>query len=235
MTHPARPNQPLPDAATAERWALVIEDHPLYGDALVRTVQRAGIELQCRTAAGLQEAQRVLARHGSAALLLCDHCLPDGDGLDFLTALAEAAPVAGPRTVQGALPTRRVLLSGHDDPTLAQRAHSAGLDGFVPKTLGPDEMLLALRHVMAGGSWFPRNGVAPPQLLTQRQLEVLREAGRGLSNREIANRLGVGERTVKDHLSIIFVRLGASNRTEAVSQAAAQGLLRLASLQAERA
>lgn len=211
-------------AEWGEPIALVVEDHPLYVDALVLTVQRAGLQLQCRVAGGVLEARRQISRHGPPALVLCDHRLPDGDGLDFLGTLAEASPGQPPRSQ----PTRKVLLSGQDDPALVHRARAAGLAGFMPKTMQPEEMLLALRRVMAGEPWFPRGCVAPPPPLTARQMEVLREVSRGRSNREIAQRLGVGERTVKDHLSIIFVRLGAANRTEAVSQAAAQGLLQLA-------
>ncbi len=197
--------------------ALVVEDHPLYSEALTHTVQRAGLGVQCRAVTGVNAARRLLAQLGPHALVLCDHRLPDGDGLQFLAELAGQVP-------------RRVLLSGQDEPALVHRARAAGLTGFMPKTLLPDEMLLALRRVMAGEVWFPRGCVAPPPLLTQRQLEVLREVGKGQSNREIAVRLGVAERTVKDHLSIIFVRLGAANRAEAVAQASAQGLLSFASL-----
>ncbi|MBL8346246.1 MAG: response regulator transcription factor [Rubrivivax sp.] len=200
------------------RWALVVEDHPLYSEALVNTTLRAVPGLCCRAAGGVSQAHRVMAEQGLPTLLLSDHRLPDGDGLQLLAEMAGRVPM-------------RVLLSGQDDAWLVHRARAAGLSAFMPKTLPPDELVLALRRVLAGDAWFPRGTVAAPPTLTERQLEVLREVGRGLSNREIAARLGVSERTVKDHLSIVFVRLGAANRAEALAQASAQGLLQFSSLQ----
>jgi DNA-binding NarL/FixJ family response regulator len=205
-------------APRAERLALVVEDHPLYSEALVNTTERAGLGLRCRAVGGVQQARRAIEELGPPTLLLCDHRLPDGDGLQLLAEMAGRVPL-------------RVLLSGQDDPALVHRARAARLSAFMPKTLPPDDMVLALRRVLAGEPWFPRGVVAAPPTLTERQLEVLREVGRGLSNREIAARLGVSERTVKDHLSIVFVRLGAANRAEALVQAGAQGLLQFSSLQ----
>jgi DNA-binding NarL/FixJ family response regulator len=204
--------------ASAEHWALLVEDHPLYSEALVNTLLRASPRLHCRAVGGVLHARREMAEHGLPTLLLSDHRLPDGDGLQLLAEMAHRVPM-------------RVLLSGQDDVSLVHRARAAGLSAFMPKTLPPDDMVLALRRVLAGEAWFPRGTVAAPPTLTERQLEVLREVGRGLSNREIAARLGVSERTVKDHLSIVFVRLGAANRAEALVQASAQGLLQFSSLQ----
>jgi DNA-binding NarL/FixJ family response regulator len=201
------------------RRALVVEDHPLYRAALMDTLGGAGLGLTCRAAASAHEARQQLQQGGPVNLVLCDHRLPDGDGLEWLQALAGQVPW-------------RVLLSGQDDPALVHRARAAALSGFMPKSLMPEQIVQALRHVMAGQSWYPRHSMPAPPALTERQLEVLREVGRGLSNRAIADKLGVSERTVRDHLGIVFVRLGAANRAEAVVQAAAAGLLSLNSLQA---
>jgi DNA-binding NarL/FixJ family response regulator len=196
----------LPDAA------LVVEDHPLYRDALVNTVLGAGLGLKCRAVTTVTEARRALAGGDPFAIVLADQRLPDGDGIGLLAQHAQGVPI-------------RVLISGSDEPLLVEQARLLGLNAFLPKTLPPDSMVYALRRVMAGEAWYPRVNAGAQSALTARQLEVLREVGKGRSNRQIATRLGVGERTVKDHLSIVFIRLGVGTRAEAVAQAAVLGLV----------
>jgi two-component system, NarL family, nitrate/nitrite response regulator NarL len=199
-------------AAPARATALVVEDHPLYRDALVNTVLGAGLGLRCRSVTLAAEARRELASHGPFALVLADQRLPDGDGLSLLAELAQTIAI-------------RVLLSGVDEPRLIHQARLLGINAYLSKTLPPEAMVHALRRVMAGETSYPRVHPGTPPALTERQLEVLRQVGRGRSNREIASQLGVGARTVKDHLSIIFIRLGVGNRAEAVAQAGAMGLV----------
>lgn len=191
---------------------LVVEDHPLYKEALVDTAQRAGLGLECRAVGSAAEARLVAGQMGPFRLALVDQRLPDGDGLRLLRELAPCATV-------------RVLLTGVDEPGLAHQALQQGLAGYMPKSLPAQEMVAALEKVMAGGRWFPRDLPTELPPLSQRQLQVLREVGLGKSNRRIAVDLGIGERTVKEHLSVIFVRLGASNRAEAIALAGAMGLL----------
>lgn len=156
--------------------------------------------------------RRVLAGADEIAVVLADQRLPDGDGIGLLAQCAPRVPI-------------RVLLSGVDEPRLIQQARLLGVNAYLSKSLPPDSMVHALRRVMAGETWYPRVHASAPPALTERQLEVLRQVGRGCSNREIAVQLGVGERTVKDHLSIVFIRLGVGNRAEAVAQAGALGLI----------
>lgn len=215
------PDRPLGPAPCAPRLhgtppatdALVVDDHPLFQQALLHTLQGAGLGLQASAVGSAAEARHLLSRPGPPfALALVDQRLPDGEGLRLL---AEMAP-----TVR-----HRVLITGQDEPGLAHQARRLGLSGFLPKTLPPPQLVAALGRVMAGGCWFPAGQPPAPPPLTERQLQVLRAVGRGCSNREIAERLGIGERTVKDYLSIVFLRLGAHNRAEAVAQATVLGLL----------
>ena len=196
----------------AERLALVVEDHPLYRGALVDSVLGAGLGLRCHTASSLAEARRAVRDRGPYALLLSDQRLPDGEGLQLLVELAARVPV-------------RVLLAGTDEARLQNRARLLGLDAYLSKAMPPSTMVQVLQAVMAGRRWFPPRGQTPAADLTERQLEVLRLAARGLSSREIAAALGLVESTVKDHFSLIFIRMGVRNRAEAVAQASASGLL----------
>ncbi|MDH5540493.1 MAG: response regulator transcription factor [Rhizobacter sp.] len=192
--------------------ALVVEDHPLYREALVNTLLSAGLGLRCHAVALAGDARRRVQQNGPFGLVLADQRLPDGEGLGLLAELTHGVTV-------------RVLLSGVDDPRLIRQARALGINAYLSKALPSDQMVQVLRRVMAGETWYPPQMAGAASRLTDRQMEVLQLVGRGRSNREIAARLGVGERTVKDHLSLIFVRLGAANRAEAVAQASALGLI----------
>jgi DNA-binding NarL/FixJ family response regulator len=207
-------------AFAAPRYALIVDDHPLVRDGLIGTLERAQLQLHCDGAADIARARRALAGQTRYDLLLVDQRLPDGDGLVLLAEARATQPRAA-----------GMLLSGVDDAGLASRARQAGLAGFLSKSLEPSQMVDAVARVLAGGTWFPervRTGAAPS--FTERQVEVLQHASNGLSNKAIAVALGVTERTVKDHLTAVYVRLGASNRAEAVARASALGLVRVQSL-----
>ncbi len=194
------------------RRALVIDDHPLYRDALVETLQRHPAGLVVDGVSSADTARVAQARHGPYALVVADQLLPDGHGIDLL---------CEPRW-QG---SARVLMSGSSEPALSLRARRLGLQAFLPKTLPPQPMLEALGRVLAGGEWFHQPDETSQSLLTERQCAVLRLAAQGLSNRSIGEALGVGERTVKDHMGQVFLRLEVANRAQAVARGAELGLL----------
>jgi DNA-binding NarL/FixJ family response regulator len=199
----------------AARYVLVVDDHPLVRDGLIGTLERAGLRLLGDGAADLAHARRALAGSARYDLLLVDQRLPDGEGL---TLLAEAR-VTQPRAAG-------LLLSGVDDAALAARARQAGAAGFLSKALEPAQIVAAIERVLAGGTWFPQRVRGSALAFTERQVEVLQCACNGLSNKAIARELGVTERTVKDHLTVVYLRLGANNRAEAVARASAMGLVR---------
>lgn len=201
---------------------LVVEDHPLYRDALTSVLGglqlAAGSSLHFSTAASQGEALSIMERHADIALLVSDHALQQGNGLDLL------------QTVGARWPTVvRVLMSGTSDAAVCTSARRLGLMGYVPKALEPAAFVAAIQHVLGGETWFPADGDAgdPPRgLLTQRQASVLACVAAGQSNKQVARSLGISERTIKYHLEGIFVRLEVSNRAEAVVCAMAKGLIR---------
>lgn len=204
---------PPMDSPSPVRRVLVVDDHPLYRDALAEALLRHHPGLAVDGAGGLAEARAAGIRLGPFALVVADQQLPDGQGLDLL--LDWPWPE-----------TARVLLSGSSEPSLAARARRAGLQAFLPKSMPPTRMVVALTSVLDGQSWFEAEAAIAP-VLTERQLAVLQRAAQGQSNREIGAALGVSERTVKDHMTLIFQRLDAGTRAEAVARAAASGLLQL--------
>ena len=135
-----------------------------------------------------------------------------------------------------------LALTTFDDDAVLWGALTAGAAGFVLKDSPAEDLIAAVRAVAAGGAWLdprvlprvlarakdraPASPAASRALeqLTPRELEVLRRICRGANNREIAAQLHVGERTVKSHVSAIFMKLGARDRAAAIIAAYDAGL-----------
>ena len=134
------------------------------------------------------------------------------------------------------LPVRVLILTTFDDDDVLWGALDAGADGFVLKDSPAEALTAAIRAVAGGGAWLdpritPRvlatvrqrpqtppamHGAAAASRLTPRELDVLRLLAAGSTNQEIAEQLGMGERTVKTHVSAVFAKLGARDRVAAV-------------------
>lgn len=194
---------------------LIVEDHPLYRDALARVLAGPRSGVRCSAAATEPDALERLQQHGDVDLVIADYALAQGNGLALLAAVGARWPTVA-----------RVLLSGLQDASLPARARSLGLMAFVPKSLEPETIADVIRRVMDGEPWFPPadpESTAP--VLTPRQATVLACAAAGMANKGIARELGVSVRTVKFHLQESFVRLQAGSRTEAVARALEHGLI----------
>ena len=124
------------------------------------------------------------------------------------------------------------ILSGTAPPDMARRVLRAGAAGFLPKTLAPETLIAAVRHMLAGGIYAPdeflRSDLGRPEQaragITAREGDVLRGVAEGKSNKEIARDLDIQEVTVKLHLKSITRKLGARNRTHAAMIARDLGL-----------
>lgn len=205
---------------------LLVDDHPLFHEGLASALARLAPELQIVSAASAEEGLAVLSREPSIDLALIDLILPDDDGLDVLRTYAAAHPQVP-----------RVLISGRDDATVIRGAREAGASGFLSKSLPAGRLIKALRDLLAGDECFLTPSLvaadgpetqkrSTPELgLTIRQLEVLSLLGEGKPNKEIANVLGIAERTARAHITELFHVLGVSSRTQAVIRAQRLGLL----------
>ena len=138
-----------------------------------------------------------------------------------------------------------ILLTTFDEPNLLDQAIDAGAQGFLLKGASPDDLLAAIETVAAGGKALnpvvtgnlrsaarrtatgpgPGDTVPFDLHISEREKTVLRLAAAGLSNREIAEALGLSEGTVKNYMSELMVKLGSRDRTQAVIRAIAAGLL----------
>ena len=187
------------------RKVLVVDDHPLFVQAIGEIVSRIDPLASVQGAHTLADALAWLS-NGCPDLVLLDLNLPDVSGPEGLAALRARLPE---------VPV--VVISAEDDPLRRREAEAYDIQRFVSKSAKPAEIIEAIRQAFdaADGQRRPAAGDrrAP---LSQRQLEVLREMATGKSNKEIARSLDISVDTVRTHVVEILSRLGVRNRTEAV-------------------
>lgn len=208
---------------------MIIDDHPVMREGLVALLQQAAQPIEVVQAASGVEGLALVERHDDLDVIFLDLAMPEGGGMAAIRALGERRPD---------VPV--IVLSASEDPADVRRALSLGALGYVPKSANPMTLLSALRLVLSGniyvpplvlasanaetpGGPTPRAGGAPQ--LTERQLEILRQLARGLSNKEIGRELDIAEKTVKAHVAAIFRALNVVSRTQAVSVARASALI----------
>jgi DNA-binding NarL/FixJ family response regulator len=206
---------------------MVVDDHPMWRDGLARDLAEAGYEVVAAVGEG-QQAVRVAAAVRSELVVL-DLQLPDLSGVEVARRLAASDP-----------PPRVLVLSasGEQDDVLA--AVKAGASGYLLKSASKEEFLEAVRRTAGGDAVFtpglaglvlgeyrrlaaqPAPDVAPR--LTERETEVLRLVAKGLSYKQIAERLVLSHRTVQNHVQNTLNKLQLHNRVELVRYAIEQGL-----------
>lgn len=194
---------------------LIIEDHPLYRDALLLMLARTLGEASVFAAGTVEEGLRLMPQITNLRLVLLDVGLPGVRGTEAVA------------TVRGACPnTAIIVISASEDRREINAVMRAGAQLFVSKAVAGEALVEHVRRVMAGTApiqpeWISASGTAAflePDLptLTPRQREILLLLSDGHSNKEIGLRLGLAEVTVKMHVSSIFRELGVTSRTQAV-------------------
>ena len=178
------------------------------------------------------------ANDGAEALRLIQEQQPDIAVLDIR--MPQVSGVEATRRMKDRFPNVRVLiLTAYDDDPYVFALLQAGADGYVLKTASADELVRAVRTVHKGQSALSpeiaskvvqqmasgRPSAAAEQIesLTERELDVLRLAARGKTNRAIGSELEISHRTVQGHLASIYGKLGVNSRTEAVTEAVRRG------------
>lgn len=202
---------------------LIVDDHALFREGLCHVLRELDEQADILEAPDYERALQHAAATPELDLVLLDLNMPGKDGFTALDSFATRYPT---------LPV--VILSASSLRSDIQRALDAGAMGYIPKDTTSAIMLGALRLILAGGIYIPPNLAqdAPAALdrprnrsaLTPRQLDVLALLVQGISNKDIATRLGLSEGTVKMHVTSIFRELGVSNRTQATLAAQNAGL-----------
>lgn len=183
---------------------LLIDDHPLFRQALAATLaQIAGARtvLQFET---LRDAKAALSHDSAVTLILLDLKLPDSAGIGGLLSLKAEYPD---------IPV--AIVSASDDPDTVQTTLACGAAGFVSKSVGVDELSAAIEALLAGQSWFPdTSGEEAGIPLSDTQTRILDGVHRGLMNKQIAFETQLSEATVKYHLTGLYRRFGVQTRAQ---------------------
>ena len=206
---------------------LVVDDSPLFRDGLISLLEGAGFEVAGQAEDG--EAALEAVSRLQPDLVLLDLKMPKMDGLTALRHLKSSQPDL----------IVVILTVSEEDEDLVD-AIEAGANGYLHKNLNAAQFLSLLKgleqgeaaitrktaaKLMAGIARAPRSSPKSGLHLTPKELGVLGLVADGLTNRKISQRLSVSENTVKYHLRNIMQKLGAQNRTEAVTIAIQNGLL----------
>ena len=211
---------------------LIADDHTLVREGTRELLSKDPLITVIGEAAdGVKAVDLIERLHPDVALV--DITMPGLNGIEVT------------KRVRASRPDVAVLiLTVHDEDPYVMAVLQAGAAGYLLKTIQARDLIDAIRSVHSGSGAlhptatravfehvrthpFPDEGTAP---LTDRELEVLRLAARGMSNKQIARALGLGPRTVQTHLANVFKRLGVSSRTEAATYALREGLLDIVDL-----
>jgi DNA-binding NarL/FixJ family response regulator len=198
-----------------------VDDHPLLRagiGALIAT--QPDMQLVGEASSGREAVQ--LHRDLNPDVTLMDLQMPDMSGLDAIIAIKTENPTA-----------RIIVLTTYSGDALAQRALKAGAQAYVLKSLVRTEMLNTIRVVYEGEKRIQADVAAEiakhtaDAALTTREIEVLRLVASGHANKEISARLSINEETTKSHVKNILAKLGAKDRTHAVSLGLKRGIISL--------
>jgi DNA-binding NarL/FixJ family response regulator len=199
---------------------LIVDDHPLYREALQGAIAAACIDSRFFVADSVAGLLDALDAHPQADLLLLDLNLPGAYGFSALAHLRGAHPQ---------LPV--IVISATDDPRTVHKAIAFGAQGFVSKSADAKTIGRHVQAIMRGELVTPAGlgADAPPDLdsealetaqrlaqLTPQQFRVFGMLCSGRLNKQIAHDLNIMEATVKAHMTVILRKLGAANRTQAV-------------------
>jgi DNA-binding NarL/FixJ family response regulator len=209
---------------------MVVDDHPMWREGVARDLTEAGFEVVATASTGTEAVTR--ARAVLPRVVVLDLQIPAPTGVEVTATLVQADPTV-----------RVLILSASGEQADVLEAVKAGATGYLVKSASRAELLSAVRRVAAGDTVFTPGlaglvlgeyrrlsdaspavvGSAAPQL-TERETEVLRLVAKGLSYKQIADRLFISHRTVQNHVQNTLRKLQLHNRVQLVRYAIDQGL-----------
>ena len=203
---------------------VLIDDHAIVREGFKRLIEMESdfdVVAECRTADDAVDA--VARQHPD--LVVLDLSLPDGSGLPLIEHLLSVAPL-----------THVVVLSMHDGEPYVSEALRRGASGYVTKGAGPEELIAGLRAVMRGECFLssdlrerrarrPARVLDPISRLTPREREVFMLLAGGLTPKQVAANLGIGQKTIYIHRASLMGKLGAGSELDLYRMATERGLL----------
>lgn len=211
--------------ADTDLTVLVVEDHEMMREALTSRLRSYGAFSDIVLTGNVDEALNALDST-SPDMVIIDHSLPDGSGMDVLTAVRSKHA-----------DTAVVMLSAQDDAASMADYLARGATGYAHKTVSSPELLRILQSALAGEralDTFTTSKVlarldapaaAPSGPLSPREVQVLSLVATGHTNEDIAEKLFISAQTVKTHLTRIFSKLGVRDRAAAAAKAIRDGML----------
>jgi len=200
---------------------LCVDDHPLIREGISMVIKsQPDMALVADASDGASAIK--FYREFLPDVTLMDLRLPDINGIDAMISIQKEFPDA-----------RVIILTTFEGDAEARRALQSGARGYILKTMPPKELTESIRLVHAGKRRIPpeiARSLAEhlsDDSLSDREIEVLRQAANGLGNREIGNLLRISEETVKAHIKHILEKLDAKDRTQAVTIAISRGIMQL--------
>jgi len=199
---------------------LIADDHRLIAEGIKRALgETEEFEVVAEASSGSQVMR--LVRQMTPDIVLLDLRMPGMDGLTALEQIKREFPE-----------TKVVILSATNDQTVIQSALARGASAYILKTVDPVDLAATLRQALKSNVFHPIGDVSSEEPtaasrlgLTAREISILKALARGLSNQAIGKELFVAEQTVKFHLTNIYRKLDAANRTEAVRIAYQRGII----------
>jgi DNA-binding NarL/FixJ family response regulator len=214
----ATPNPGRAQGTTTKHRVFIVDDHPIVRQGLAQLIDSEPDLAVCGQG---EDAYQSLAgiREAKPELVLLDVSLKDADGLELLKEIKSFAPSL-----------KVLMLSMHDEALYTERALRAGASGYIMKQEAPQALLAAIRKVLSGQVYVSEKmgatllqrmvggkkgiGELPMDRLTDRELEVFRMIGAGLSVKEIADKLCLSAKTVEAHREHIKEKLSFKNSAE---------------------
>jgi DNA-binding NarL/FixJ family response regulator len=199
---------------------LVADDHPLYRMALIQAIRGIMPECVISEAEDQNSVMAQLEKNPDTEVVLLDLHMPGCHGLMGLASIRAEHPGVAV-----------IIISAHENPVTIRRALDYGAVGYLTKRTGLSDLKSSLNAVLSCQEWLPasiKKAVSLIQIseqdrtldqklgsLSPQQFKVLTRVTKGLLNKQIADQLGIQERTVKAHMSAIFKKLEVKNRTQA--------------------
>lgn len=214
---------PVPQLSEPKRIKiLIVDDHRVLAELLAEALAAAE-DITVLGTVDNSAAAVAAARAARPDVVILDYDLPDVEGTAGLIAIRQAVPAA-----------RILMLTSYSSPVVLNEVMEAGADGFVTKRNGSAEILAAVRAVASDQtpvsadmvrSVFGAGAGATGADLTERELQVLRIASEGRSNKAIAEELNLSVNTVRNHMQHVLTKLGAHSKLEATAIGARLGIL----------